>query len=42
MSLKPWYKIATPRKDLWEGKPLDARGFAVYQNDHQLAGQAAS
>ena len=30
MSLKPWYKIATPRDDLREGKPLDASEFAVH------------
>lgn len=29
-SLKPWYKIATPREDLREGKPLDASEFAVH------------
>jgi len=30
MSLKPWYKIVTPREDLREGKPLDASEFAVH------------
>ena len=28
--LQPWYKIATPREDLREGKPLDAAEFAVH------------
>jgi hypothetical protein len=30
MALKPWYKVATPREDLREGKPLDASEFAVH------------
>src|SRR6266487_4141416 len=30
MSLKPWYKVVTPREDLREGKPLDASEFAVH------------
>ena len=30
MPLKPWYKVATPREDLREGKPLDAAEFAVH------------
>jgi len=30
MKLKPWYKIATPREDLREGRPLDASEFAVH------------
>jgi predicted AAA+ superfamily ATPase len=30
MALKPWYKVATPREDLREGKPLDAAEFAVH------------
>lgn len=30
MSLKPWYKVITPREDLREGKPLDASEFAVH------------
>jgi len=29
-ALKPWYKVATPREDLREGKPLDAAEFAVH------------
>ncbi len=29
MSLKPWYKVVTPREDLRQGKPLDASEFAV-------------
>ena len=33
MSLKPWYKIVTPREDLREGKPLDASEFAVHLDD---------
>jgi len=24
MSLKPWYRVVTPREDLRESKPLDA------------------
>src|SRR6266852_3396263 len=30
MSVKPWYKVVTPREDLREGKPLDASEFAVH------------
>ena len=30
MAIKPWYKVATPREDLREGKPLDASEFAVH------------
>ena len=30
MTLKPWYKVITPREDLREGKPLDAAEFAVH------------
>jgi hypothetical protein len=30
MSLKPWYKVAYPRADLHENKPLDAAEFAVH------------
>lgn len=30
MSLKPWYKIATPREDLRDKRPLDAAEFAVH------------
>jgi len=30
MSLKPWYKVLTPREDLREGRPLDASEFAVH------------
>src|SRR5260370_34380627 len=30
MPLKPWYKIATPREDLRNDKPLDASEFAVH------------
>jgi hypothetical protein len=30
MTPKPWYKVATPREDLREGKPLDAAEFAVH------------
>jgi hypothetical protein len=33
MSLKPWYKVVTPREDLREGKPLDAAEFAVHLDD---------
>jgi hypothetical protein len=30
VSLKPWYRVVTPREDLREGKPLDASEFAVH------------
>jgi hypothetical protein len=30
MSLKPWYKVVTPREDLRDGRPLDASEFAVH------------
>ena len=30
MALTPWHKVATPRQDLREGKPLDASRFAVH------------
>src|SRR5881397_3669733 len=30
MSIKPWYKVVTPREDLREGKPLDASEFAIH------------
>ena len=30
MDLKPWYKLVFPRKDLREGRPLDASEFAVH------------
>ena len=30
MSLKPWYKVVTPREDLRENRPLDASEFAVH------------
>jgi hypothetical protein len=40
MAIKPWYKIATPREDLREGKPLDASEFAVHL-DHIREGRAA-
>ena len=33
MSLKPWYKVVTPREDLREGKPQDASQFAVHLDD---------
>ncbi len=36
MALKPWYKVATPREDLREGKPLDASEFAVHLDDVRL------
>ncbi|TAL70497.1 MAG: ATP-binding protein [Bacteroidetes bacterium] len=39
MSIKPWYKIVTPREDLREGKPLDASEFAVHL-DHVRDGHA--
>src|SRR5713101_893266 len=29
-TLKPWYKVVTPREDLRESKPLDASEFAVH------------
>jgi hypothetical protein len=33
MTLKPWYKVVTPREDLREGKPLDASEFAVHLDE---------
>ena len=30
MTLKPWYKVVTPREDLRGGKPLDASEFAAH------------
>ncbi|MDJ0762800.1 MAG: DUF499 domain-containing protein [Myxococcota bacterium] len=39
MTIKPWYKIITPREDLREGKPLDASEFAVHL-DHVRDGRA--
>jgi len=29
-TLKPWFKVVTPREDLREGRPLDASEFAVH------------
>ena len=37
--IQPWYKVVTPRKDLREGKPLDASEFAVHL-DHVRMGRA--
>lgn len=37
--IKPWYKVATPREDLREGRPLDAAEFAVHL-DHVRDGRA--
>lgn len=31
--LKPWYKVATPREDLREGRSVDTSEFAVHLND---------
>ncbi|MDQ6876294.1 MAG: DUF499 domain-containing protein [Candidatus Dormibacteraeota bacterium] len=28
--MKPWHQVVTPRKDLREGKPLDASEFAIH------------
>jgi len=39
VSLKPWYKVVTPREDLREGKPLVASEFAVHL-DHVRSGTA--
>ena len=39
MTLKPSYRIVSPREDLREGKPLDAAKFAVYL-DHARDGRA--
>lgn len=39
MTLKPWYKVVTPREDLREGRPLDASEFAVHL-DQVRAGNA--
>ncbi|HXU21061.1 MAG TPA: DUF499 domain-containing protein [Verrucomicrobiae bacterium] len=38
-SLKPWYKVVTPREDLRSGRPLDASEFAVHL-DHIRDGRA--
>ena len=38
-NLKPWYNVVVPRKDLREGKPLDASEFAVHL-DHVRNGTA--
>jgi len=38
-TLKPWYKVVTPREDLREGRPLDASEFAVHL-DHIRDGDA--
>lgn len=40
MSIKPWYKVVTPREDLREGRPLDAAEFAVHL-DHVRDGRAS-
>jgi len=39
MSLKPWFRVMTPREDLREGRPLDASEFAVHL-DHVREGRA--
>ncbi len=39
MTIKPWYKVVTPREDLREGRPLDASEFAVHL-DHVRKGNA--
>lgn len=39
-TLKPWYKVVTPREDLREGRPLDAAEFAVHL-DHVRDGRAS-
>jgi hypothetical protein len=39
MSIKPWYKVITPREDLRDGRPLDASEFAVHL-DHVRDGRA--
>lgn len=41
MALQPWYKIATPRADLREGRPLDASEFAIHL-DQVVDGRAPS
>ena len=47
-TLKPWYKVVTPRQDLREDRPMDASEFAVHldqvrdgraQQDYQDAGR---
>jgi hypothetical protein len=38
-TLKPWYKVVTPREDLREGRPMDASEFAVHL-DHIRDGAA--
>src|SRR5262245_6469629 len=39
MTVKPWYKVVTPREDLRDGKPLDASEFAIHL-DHVRDGRA--
>ena len=39
MELPPWYKVVTPRKDLREGKPIDASEFAIHL-DQVVEGKA--
>lgn len=39
MELPPWYKVVTPRKDLREGKPIDASEFAIHL-DQVVEGRA--
>jgi hypothetical protein len=39
MTVKPWYKVITPREDLRDGRPLDASEFAVHL-DHVRDGRA--
>lgn len=39
--LKPWYQVVYPRKDLREGRPMDASEFAVHL-DHVRDGHATS
>jgi hypothetical protein len=40
-SLKPWYRVISPREDLRQGKPLDASKFAIHL-DQVRDGRAAA
>jgi len=37
--MEPWYKVATPRKELREGRSLDPSEFAVHL-DQIVSGKA--
>lgn len=39
--MKPWHQVVTPRKDLREGRPIDASEFAIHLQ-HVVGGTAPS